>query len=104
MTVYVDRANIPATVGRLRSRWSHLTADTVEELHAFAAQLGLRREWFQTCKRKCAPVGMPCPHWHYDVTAPKRAEAVRLGAQEIDMHEMGALITARRHAAKEANA
>ncbi len=102
MTVYVDGANIAATVGRHTSKWSHLTADTEDELHAFATQLGLQRSWFQTCKRPCAPAGMPCPHWHYDVTAPKRAQAVRLGAVEIDMRQLGALISERRRAAKEA--
>jgi hypothetical protein len=48
MTVYVDNSNIAATVGRHASRWSHLTADDKEELHAFAARLGLRRSYFQT--------------------------------------------------------
>ena len=47
MTVYVDDARIPARVGRWDSSWSHLFADTQDELHAFAARLGLRRSWFQ---------------------------------------------------------
>jgi Protein of unknown function (DUF4031) len=51
MAVYVDDAGILAEVrngSRVHvSRWSHLTADTQEELHEFAARLGLRREWFQ---------------------------------------------------------
>lgn len=98
MTVYVDNAQIPATVGRLRAKWSHLTADTPEELHAFAAQIGMRREWFQTCKRPCSRPGEPCPHWHYDLTATRRAAAVRLGAVEIDMRQLGDIITARRAA------
>lgn len=32
MTVYVDDMRRPATVGRISARWSHLTADTREEL------------------------------------------------------------------------
>lgn len=96
MTVYVDSAKIPARVGRMTSRWSHLTADTQSELHDFAERLGLKREWFQTCKARCGPVGKPCVHWHYDVTAGKRVEAIRLGAVEIDMRQMSALITDRR--------
>lgn len=40
MTVYVDDMPIPA-------RWSHLMADTDEELHRFAASIGLRRSWAQ---------------------------------------------------------
>lgn len=37
MTVYVDDFLIPARLGCLNARWSHLFADTEEELHAFAA-------------------------------------------------------------------
>lgn len=103
MAVYVDSAGIPATVGRNTSRWSHLTADTKDELHAFAERLGLRRSWFQTCKnrRMCPPER--CPHWHYDVTAGKRAQALRMGAVELDLRQMGALISARRAAQTEAD-
>jgi hypothetical protein len=104
MTVYVDNANIPATVREggksYRSSWSHLTADTVEELHAFAERLKLRREWFQgRCKRIPEPYGQPCHHWHYDVTAAKRTEAIRLGAQPIDIRQLGEIVRARRAAA-----
>lgn len=102
MTVYVDNARILATVGRTRGRWSHLTADTEDELHTFAAQLGLLRAWYQRCKTRCGPVGAPCVHWHYDVTDPVRARAVALGAVQIDMGELGALITARRAALRAA--
>lgn len=105
MTVYVDNAGIPATVGARSSRWSHLTADDREELHVFAERLGLRRAWFQTCKRSCARPGEPCVHWHYDVTAPKRAAAIAAGAEPIDIRDLGAIISARRaemRAAKEA--
>lgn len=95
MTVYVDNARIPATVGGHTSRWSHLTADTKEELHVFAARLGLRRTYFQTCKAgNCPPA--TCPHWHYDVTEGKRAQALRLGAAEMDIRQWGQLLAARR--------
>jgi hypothetical protein len=99
LTVYVDSARIPATVGGHRSRWSHLTADTIEELTAFGARIGLKAVWFQTCKRKCGPTD-GCVHWHYDVTDPKRAEAVAAGAVEIDMRQLGIIISARRAAAR----
>lgn len=72
MTVYVDGFRLDATVGRWHARWSHLQADSVEELHAFAAQIGLRREWFQPGSRPEAA--------HYDVTDGKRRMAVALGA------------------------
>lgn len=85
MTVYVDDAGIPAEVadqqtGRRYNRaWSHLTADTKDELHEFAARLGLQRRWFQD-----KPHGL----WHYDVTAAKRAAALNLGAQPISWKDM----------------
>lgn len=94
MTVIVDNFRAPARVGGIRARWSHLTADTPEELHAFAAKLGLKRDWFQAkCKHgKCDP----CPHWHYDVTDSKRTEAIALGARAVDLREMGDFIRERR--------
>lgn len=102
MTVYVDNAGIPATAGGFKSRWSHTTATTREELIAFAEGLGLKREWFQTCKnvKMCPPD--TCPHWHFDVTAPKRRAAIAAGAVAIDIREFGALCTARREARRDA--
>lgn len=105
MTVYVDNFRVPARVGGIRGRWSHLTATTQDELHAFAEKIGLKRSWFQAkCKYgKCEP----CPHWHYDVTDSKRDEAIRAGAVAVDLREFGDLIRARRaalHAADQAEA
>jgi Protein of unknown function (DUF4031) len=98
VTVYVDNFRAPATVGRVRGRWSHLTADTVEELRAFADRLGHRREWFQAhCKHaKCPTLDGVCVHFHYDVVDSNRTKAIRLGATPIDIREMGALISVRR--------
>jgi hypothetical protein len=98
MTVYIDNFRAPATVNRIRARWSHLTADTPAELHEFAARLGQRREWFQaTCKYgKCPTRDGVCAHFHYDVVDRKRSEAIDMGAKSIDIREMGALVSARR--------
>ena len=49
---------------------SHMMADTLDELHAMAATLGLKREWFQDHPR----------HPHYDICQSKRAQAIKLGA------------------------
>lgn len=91
MTVYIDDSRIKARVGSINGRWSHLTADTDEELHEFAQQLGLRRSWFQENER--AP-------WfnHYDVTESKRQEAIRLGAKSVTWREAAKLTTAKREA------
>ncbi|OBF76147.1 MULTISPECIES: DUF4031 domain-containing protein [Mycobacteriaceae] len=74
MTVYIDDMQRPAQVGRLNAVWSHLMADTDDELHAFAAKLGLRRAWHQK---------QGTPTSHYDVTEPKRQLALKLGAVPI---------------------
>jgi hypothetical protein len=72
MPVYVDNAGL--AFGRMRM--SHMIADTFEELHAMAAAIGMRREWFQAAP----PASFP----HYDVAAGRRAKAIRLGAIECD--------------------
>lgn len=63
----------------------HLLADTVEELHAMAERIGLRRDWFQSH-------GMP----HYDICREKRQLAISAGAREIDRRHVGRLIRAWR--------
>ncbi len=75
MSVYVDRllACVPSR------RWPfvrscHLFADTVEELHQFAAGIGLRRCWFQN--KRSLP--------HYDLNGARREAAIRAGAIEAD--------------------
>ena len=73
MSVYVDDWRQRATVRGISSRWSHLTADTTEELHAFAGRLGLPRRAFQSKPGK--PV-----FDHYDVTEELRERAISLGA------------------------
>ncbi|WMJ67679.1 DUF4031 domain-containing protein [Stenotrophomonas sp. 24(2023)] len=72
MAVYVDDA-VHAWRGE---RWAHLMADTLPELHAMAAQLGIPRRAFQN-KASGA---------HYDVTTDLRARAIALGAQAISRH------------------
>jgi hypothetical protein len=72
MTVYVDDA---VTLWR-GQRWAHLMADTLDELHAMAAQLGIPRRAFQD-----KPSGA-----HYDVTPELREQALRLGAVAISRH------------------
>lgn len=75
MAIYVD----PAIHPWRNKMWCHLTADNDEELHAFAAKLGLKRSWFQSPPKSSIP--------HYDITENKRAQAVQLGAIELDIHQ-----------------
>lgn len=71
MAVYVDRLR---DWGWRLGPSCHLIADTNEELHAFAARVGLKRAWFQ------AKASGP----HYDLTAGRRVLAVSLGAVELE--------------------
>lgn len=65
MAVYVDDYR-----GRFRGMiMSHMTADTLDELHAMANTVGLKREWFQEGS-------VP----HYDVTLSKKELAIKNGA------------------------
>ncbi len=72
MAVYVDD---PVTLWR-GQRWAHLMADTLEELHAMAAQLGIPLRAFQDRASGA----------HYDVSATSREQALRLGAVAISRH------------------
>lgn len=108
MTVYVDDFGVSAEVGGLNARWSHLVADSRDELHAFAARLGLKRTWFQdpvvNGKPKARPGSRAAENWHYDVVETKRKLALSLGAQPIgwrDLHEVIDARIARDVAAKE---
>ena len=68
MTVYVDQA----IWGWLGLKWCHLLADDLDELHRFAARLGIKRTSFQPPPKSSAP--------HYDLTAYERKQAIARGA------------------------
>ena len=93
MTVYVHKLEGQgrAFFGRTGhpDPWFVLTGDTDDELHAFAASLGLTRVMF----RPGTPAG---PHQapvaaHYDVTLGEHDRAVALGAQPITPREAEAM-------------
>ena len=92
MTVYLDDWRQPAQLGPVDDRWSHLVADTDEELHAFVARMGMRREWFQD------KPGRP-HHAHYDLPERARAEAVANGAVEVTWRDLGRMLRERRSTA-----
>ncbi len=87
VAVYVDDYRITWR-GR---EWSHMIADTTEELHAFAARLGLAHRRFHH---------KPSRPWqdHYDVPEAKRREAIRLGAKPITCREAAHMLRAKRGA------
>jgi hypothetical protein len=89
MTVYLDDWRQPARLGPVDDRWSHLVADSDEELHAFAAQMGMKREWFQH------RVGRP-HQAHYDLPERARHRALALGAVPVTWRQVGRMMRERR--------
>ncbi len=73
VSVYVDWLFNHGWVLRgRRIRSCHMFADSLDELHAMACKVGLKRAWFQLGS---AP--------HYDLTESRRRSAVRYGAVEL---------------------
>jgi hypothetical protein len=94
VAVYVDDAMIAADVPNgpvvHHSRWSHLWADTEEELHDFAVnRLGLRRSYFQ-------PAEDHHGFAHYDLTEGKRWQALRHGAVGVEWRQTAEVSRERR--------
>jgi len=83
MTVYVDDMRAP--FGRMIM--CHMIADTTDELHPMAKLIGVARKWCQNSKT-----------WreHYDIALSKRKLAVKAGAQEITMRDLGRFLNKRR--------
>ena len=86
MSVYVDDMRVPARPsgyrGRGTPRWSHLMADSHDELMSFAELLGLNPAWLQHEGR---------PTEHFDVTDTVRSKALRLGALPMRYGREGGL-------------
>jgi hypothetical protein len=75
VTVYIDPPTWPGH-GRL---WSHLVSDvSFDELHTFAARLGVPRKAFERD--------------HYDIPANRYTDAVRAGAVEVSSREVVRLL------------
>lgn len=88
MTVYVDDA---AIVWRGKARY-HMSADSLAELHEFAASVGIKRCWFHR--------GSAYPH--YDVTGEQREHAVQAGAKAVTTRELLPIAKALRKPSKPA--
>jgi predicted kinase len=75
MAIVVDELREYPGVELPFTAWCHMATDgSFEELHGFAARLGLRRAWFQRD--------------HYDLPAHGRAAAIALGAEEVGTGEL----------------
>jgi len=71
--VYLDKSR--NRFGRMTM--CHMIADSLDELHAMADAIGMKREWFQAPPKASFP--------HYDVCLSRRAKALELGAVELEM-------------------
>ena len=72
--IYVDNARIMWRGKRLY----HMTADSLDELHQFAHQIGVARCWFHAASR----------HPHYDITGVQRVAALDAGAEAVGPREL----------------
>jgi hypothetical protein len=86
MACYVDTVREYPNAGLRHTRFCHLLADSRDELHQMADALGMSRSFFQDHPWR----------WHHDLPEPLRARAIELGAQEIRLHEVGALLKRRK--------
>ncbi len=78
MIMVDDLVKWPTKIRCFQGGSCHLTTDgDLDELHAFAKKIGLRREWFQEHKR------MP----HYDLTPAKREKAIASGAVYVSARQ-----------------
>jgi hypothetical protein len=86
MTVYVD-----GMIHHRSGYWCHMWSDDLDELHALANKIGLKRHWFQD-----NPI-----HPHYDLVMSKRRLAIQNGAVECSGREMGRMILEKRMASEQ---
>ena len=90
MTVYVDNMTAPLKPAHRPGRtytMCHMIADTSEELLAMADKIGVSRKWLQ----EPGTAGE-----HFDIAKSKRARAVRCGARQITMRQLGCMVLVRR--------
>lgn len=82
MSVYVDDMRLPLRLGSPHvGHWSHMWADTKEELEEMAEKIGLNPKWIQVSNSGII---------HYDVVEWRRRRAIEAGAIPLD-HRAAAL-------------
>ncbi len=86
MPVYVDEPReYPKAKLRCKT-WSHMVANTSDELEAMARLVDLQPEWIQN---------PGTPREHYDLVPTKRAKAIRKGAIPVSSRKIAEIITAK---------
>lgn len=74
MAVYVGTIEYP--FGRMIM--FHMIADSLDELHKMADDIGVQRKWFQNKQG----------HPHYDICKSKKRSAITFGAKEVRDYDM----------------
>ncbi len=78
-----------AKVFRAGKSFAHMTADTEEELVAFAVKMGMKREWLQEAGTY---------RFHFDITPRRFAKIVKQpGVKLMKVREFGILLRERRN-------
>ena len=91
MTIMVDELRVWTKRPPFHRGSCHLTTDgPIDELHAFAASIGMKRAWFQS-----HPLAD-----HYDLTPSRRTAAIAAGAVEVSARQQAIARIARRAAAR----
>ena len=85
MSVYVDPLFEADRRNAEGFEWCHMIADSLDELHTMAAQIGRNRCWFHRGD-------------HYDLTPSFRQKAVAAGAIELSALELSRMTFERRRA------
>lgn len=63
-------------------KMSHMIADSEDELHAMAGEIGVARKWYQGD--------------HYDVAMSTRRRAIELGAVAIELKQLACMVALRK--------
>lgn len=85
MTVYVDDMKADFNPSHAPGRkyvMCHMIADTEEELHAMADNIGVLRKWYQGD--------------HYDITQSKKVLAIKAGAVPITLRQLSCMAMNKR--------
>ncbi|RYC70892.1 DUF4031 domain-containing protein [Spirosoma sordidisoli] len=82
MMVYIDNFNACYRGMKM----CHMIADSTEELLTMADQIGVNRKWIQDAGTY---------NEHFDICQAKKAKALRLGAQEVTLLQLGRMLIKR---------
>ncbi len=93
MTVYVDDMHTTPMGQYGRMKMCHMVADTTDELLEMADHIGVARKWLQHAGT---------PREHFDIAMSKRAIAVKAGAVEVTMSQLGRITRKKREALADA--